>query len=100
MPDQVISACVKHVAANNQEGDRNDIDVNMSVRALREIYLPGFKAAVEQAVEALRRARPGAPGRREPPDGYCADMEGCVSQRSVPPVWVEPAGIVHGGLRM
>ncbi|QJX49270.1 glycosyl hydrolase [Hymenobacter taeanensis] len=46
--DQGVAACVKHYAANNQEEHRNDIDVNMSERALREIYLPGFKAAVQQ----------------------------------------------------
>ena len=46
--DQGVAACVKHFAANNQEEHRNDIDVNMSERALREIYLPGFKAAVQQ----------------------------------------------------
>jgi beta-glucosidase len=46
--DQGVSACVKHYAANNQETHRSDIDVNMSERALREIYLPGFKAAVQQ----------------------------------------------------
>jgi beta-glucosidase len=46
--DQGVSACVKHYAANNQEEHRNDIDVEMSERALREIYLPGFKAAVQQ----------------------------------------------------
>jgi beta-glucosidase len=46
--DQGISACVKHYAANNQETLRNSIDVQMSERALREIYLPGFKAAVEE----------------------------------------------------
>ena len=45
---QGVSACVKHYAANNQEVHRNDIDVYMSERALREIYLPGFKAAVQQ----------------------------------------------------
>jgi beta-glucosidase len=45
---QGVSACVKHYAANNQETHREDIDVNMSERALREIYLPGFKAAVQQ----------------------------------------------------
>jgi beta-glucosidase len=44
--DQGISACVKHYAANNQERLRSSIDVQMSERALREIYLPGFKAAV------------------------------------------------------
>ena len=46
--DQGVSACVKHYAANNQETHRDDIDVEMSERALREIYLPGFKAAVQQ----------------------------------------------------
>ncbi|HYF68122.1 MAG TPA: glycoside hydrolase family 3 C-terminal domain-containing protein [Ohtaekwangia sp.] len=46
--DQGISASVKHYAANNQEVERNTINVEMSERALREIYLPGFKAAVQQ----------------------------------------------------
>ena len=45
---QGVSACVKHYALNNQETHRDDIDVDVSERALREIYLPGFKAAVEQ----------------------------------------------------
>lgn len=46
--DQGISACVKHYAANNQELQRHFIDVQMSERALREIYLPGFKAALQE----------------------------------------------------
>lgn len=46
--DQGISACVKHYAANNQELWRHTVDVQMSERALREIYLPGFKAAVHE----------------------------------------------------
>ena len=46
--DQGVSACVKHYAANNQETHRDDVDVEMSERALREIYLPGFRAAVQQ----------------------------------------------------
>ena len=45
--DQGVSACVKHFAANNQETKRTSINVQMSERALREIYLPGFKAAVQ-----------------------------------------------------
>ncbi len=45
--DQGVSACVKHYAANNQELWRHTVDVQMSERALREIYLPGFKAAVQ-----------------------------------------------------
>ncbi len=47
--DQGISACVKHFMANNQETRREGINVEMSERALREIYLPGFKAAVQDA---------------------------------------------------
>jgi beta-glucosidase len=46
--EQGISACVKHFAANNQETDRNTVNVEMSERALREIYLPAFKAAVTE----------------------------------------------------
>lgn len=46
--DQEISACVKHYAANNQETDRTTVSVEMSERALREIYLPGFEAAVKE----------------------------------------------------
>lgn len=46
---QGVSACVKHYLANNQEIDRNFVDVQMSERALREIYLPGFRAAVVEA---------------------------------------------------
>ena len=43
-----VAACVKHYALNNQELWRGHIDVNISDRALREIYLPAFKAAVEK----------------------------------------------------
>jgi beta-glucosidase len=46
--DQGVSACVKHYAGNNQETKRSSINVEMSERALREIYLPGFKAAVTE----------------------------------------------------
>jgi beta-glucosidase len=42
-----VSACVKHYLANNQESKRFTINVEMSERALREIYMPGFKAAVQ-----------------------------------------------------
>lgn len=44
-----VAACVKHYAANNQETRRGDINVEMDERTLREIYLPAFKAAVEEA---------------------------------------------------
>ena len=46
---QDVSSCVKHFVANNQETGRGRINVEMSERALREIYLPAFKAAVEEA---------------------------------------------------
>jgi len=45
---QGISSCVKHFAANNQETDRFSVNVEMDDRTLREIYLPAFKAAVQQ----------------------------------------------------
>lgn len=43
-----VAACVKHFALNNQELWRGHIDVQVSERALREIYLPAFRAAVEK----------------------------------------------------
>jgi len=42
-------ATVKHFAANNQEYERNRVDVKVSRRALHEIYFPAFKAAVQEA---------------------------------------------------
>ncbi len=46
---QGISSCAKHFAANNQETERGTIDVEMDERALREIYLPAFRASVQEA---------------------------------------------------
>jgi len=43
-----VAACVKHFALNNQEEYRDHINVNVSDRALYEIYLPAFKAAVQE----------------------------------------------------
>lgn len=43
-----VAACVKHYALNNQELWRNHINVELSDRALHEIYLPAFKAAVTE----------------------------------------------------
>ena len=45
---QGVAACVKHFAANNQETNRIRISSQVSERALQEIYLPAFKAAVEE----------------------------------------------------
>jgi beta-glucosidase len=41
-----VAVSVKHWLANNQEEHRDSVDVSMSERALREIYLPAFKASV------------------------------------------------------
>jgi Beta-glucosidase-related glycosidases len=41
-----VAASVKHWLANNQEDHRTSVDVSMSERALREIYLPGFKSSI------------------------------------------------------
>jgi beta-glucosidase len=43
-----VAACVKHFALNNQEYERNRVNVNVDDRALYEIYLPAFKAAVTE----------------------------------------------------
>jgi len=43
-----VAACVKHFALNNQEKWRENINVEVSDRALREIYLPAFKAAITE----------------------------------------------------
>ena len=43
---QQVAACVKHYAANSQELNRLEVDAQMDERTLREIYLPGFEAAV------------------------------------------------------
>ena len=42
------AACVKHYAANNEEVDRNTVNVNVDERTLREIYLPAFEAATTE----------------------------------------------------
>tara|TARA_Y100001935_G_scaffold255663_1_gene270935 strand:- start:108425 stop:110605 length:2181 start_codon:yes stop_codon:yes gene_type:complete len=44
-----VAATIKHYAINNQETLRGSIDVQASERAIREIYLPVFKAAVTEA---------------------------------------------------
>ncbi|HTX18097.1 MAG TPA: glycoside hydrolase family 3 C-terminal domain-containing protein [Bacteroidota bacterium] len=43
-----VAATVKHYATNNQEFERGTINNKVSLRAIYEIYLPAFKAAVEE----------------------------------------------------
>jgi beta-glucosidase len=44
-----VAACVKHFALNNQETERLNVNVEVDERTFREIYLPGFDAAVNKA---------------------------------------------------
>ncbi|MGA8940806.1 MAG: glycoside hydrolase family 3 N-terminal domain-containing protein, partial [Acidobacteriaceae bacterium] len=46
---QGVCATVKHFAANNSEYDRHNINSVIDERTLHELYLPAFKAAVQQA---------------------------------------------------
>ena len=43
-----VAACVKHYALNNHEINRHNTNVIVDDRALYEIYLPAFKAAVQK----------------------------------------------------
>ena len=47
--DQGEAVCLKHYALNNQENMRGFVNVNVSERAIREIYLKPFEMAVRQA---------------------------------------------------
>jgi beta-glucosidase len=47
-----IMATVKHYLANNQEDQRFKINEDVPERALHEIYMPAFKAAVQDAHSA------------------------------------------------
>lgn len=47
--DNGVAVCIKHYALNNQENNRGSVNVIIGERAMREIYLPPFRAAVEEA---------------------------------------------------
>lgn len=44
-----VFSSAKHFALNDQEWERNNVDVICSERAIREIHLPAFEAAVKEA---------------------------------------------------
>ncbi|MGE5428076.1 MAG: glycoside hydrolase family 3 protein, partial [Methylococcaceae bacterium] len=46
--DNGAAVCVKHFALNNQENNRGTVNVIVGERAMREIYLPPFRATVEE----------------------------------------------------
>lgn len=48
LQEEGSSACLKHFAANNQETDRLQINVEIEERVLREIYLKVFEIAVRK----------------------------------------------------
>ncbi len=48
LQEQGVAACVKHYALNNNEVNRHTTNVVIDDRTLYEIYLPAFKAAVQE----------------------------------------------------
>ena len=58
-----VIATPKHFVANNQETSRASIDVDVSKRAFRECYLPGFKAAVDAGAGSVMVPTTASTGR-------------------------------------
>jgi beta-glucosidase len=51
-----VMACIKHYALNNQENTRFEINVEADERTLREVYLPHFKACVDEGAASVMGA--------------------------------------------
>jgi len=51
-----LMACVKHYALNSMENARFVVDVTADPHALHEVYLPHFRAVVEEGAESVMSA--------------------------------------------
>lgn len=51
-----VMACIKHYAANSIENARMKVDVRLSERTLREVYLPHFKRCIDAGAAAVMSA--------------------------------------------
>ena len=49
MQEKGVGTSLKHYACNNQEANRGNVNVDVDLRTLREIYLKGFEIAVKKA---------------------------------------------------
>lgn len=49
LQEQGVGGCIKHFVCNDQEYERFSISAQVPARAMHEVYLPPFKAAVQQA---------------------------------------------------
>jgi beta-glucosidase len=68
-------ANVKHYIANNQESGRRSVDEIVGERALREIFMPAFKASVQEAnVASLMCAYPMVNGAFSCANGPLLDV--------------------------
>ncbi len=56
-------ACIKHFAANSIESSRFHVDVRVSERTLREVYLPHFRRCVDEGAAAVMSAYNKVNGR-------------------------------------
>jgi beta-glucosidase len=62
LQDNGVGACVKHYVANDSETERFTLDVRVSERALRELYLLPFEQAVEAGAWSVMAAYNGVNG--------------------------------------
>ena len=51
-----LMACVKHYALNSLENSRYKLNVEIDERSLREVYLPHFKACIDEGVASVMTA--------------------------------------------